>query len=149
MPFLLVKPEPSSQIAERPKGRGAGFVEAPGEGPLAYRFDYWLGDDLVGSPPVFLVTARLKQALSALDPAPAFRFDAVRVEASPFYRESNPERALPDFWRWRFEGRAGKDDAGLWGGHDLVVSGRVFAALLSGRLEQAEILQFRQPAPPA
>jgi hypothetical protein len=33
---------------------------------------------------------------------------------------------------------------GLWGGQDSVVSGRVFAALLSGRLEQAEFLQFRQ-----
>jgi len=145
MPFLLVKPEPSSQIAERPRGSQAGFVETSGDGAPAYRFDYWLGDDLVGSPPVFLVTARLKEALSALDPPVRFTFVPVRAEASPFFRQSSPGRELPAFWRWDVQGRAGIDDAGLWGGQDLVVSGRVFAALLSGRLEQAEFLQFRQP----
>lgn len=143
MPFLLVKPEPSSQIGERPRGGEGGLVETTGNGAPAYRFDYWLGDDLVGSPPVFLVTARLKEALAGLGPPGRFAFEPVRVEASSFYRRSNPGRELPAFWRWRVEGRAGVDDAGLWRGHDLVVSGRVFVALLSGRLEQAEIVQFR------
>jgi hypothetical protein len=143
MPFLLVKPEPSSQMAERPKGSQPGLVETSGDGAPVYSFDYWLGDDLVGSPPVFLVTARLKEALSALG---SFVFEPVKVEASPFFRQSNPGRQLPAFWRWRIQGRPGVDDAGLWGGQDLVVSGRVFAALLAGRLEQAEILQFRSRA---
>ena len=128
MPFLVVKPETSSQV---------------GEGAAACRFDYWLGDDLVGSPPVFLVTERLKEALSALQPPIPFVFEPVRAEASAFFRRSNPDRELPPFWRWRIDGRAGVDEAGLLSGRDLVVSGRVFAALLSFRLEQAEILQFR------
>jgi hypothetical protein len=127
MPFLVVKPESSSQVA------GAS-------GPC--RFDYWLGDDLVGSPPVFLVTARLKEALLALRPAAPFLFEPALTEASAFFQRSNPGRALPDFWRWKIEGRPGEDDAGLCG-HDLVVSDRVFAALLACRLEQAEIVQFR------
>lgn len=131
MPFLLVRPEPNGQKGEPPEGD--------------YRFDYWLGDDLVGSPPALLVTDRLRVALEALRPAPGFRFEPARVAASAFFRRSNPKRELPAFWLWRFEGRAGVDDAGLLAGRDLVVSGRVFAALLSGRLEQAEIVQFRPP----
>lgn len=127
MPFLVIKPESSSQIADE-------------SGPC--RFDYWLGDDLVGSPPMFLVTARLKDALQALVPAAPFLFEPAPTEASAFFRRSNPDRALPDFWRWRIQGRPGEDDAGLFG-HDLVVSDRVLAALLACRLEQAEILQFR------
>lgn len=131
MPFLVVKPETSSQA---------------GNGGAACQFDYWLGDDLVGSPPVFLVTTRLKEALQAIElPAP-FVFEPIQAEASHFFRQSNPGRELPAFWRWRVDGRAGMDDAGLLHGHELVVSDRVFAALLRGRLEQAEILQFR-PTP--
>jgi hypothetical protein len=126
MPFLVVKPESSSQVG------AAGSC----------RFDYWLGDDLVGSPPVFLVTARLKERLLALSPPGRFRFEPATAEASAFFRSSNPGGALPRFWRWRVEGRPGEDDAGLCG-HDLVVSERVFAALLACRLEQAQILQFR------
>jgi hypothetical protein len=129
MPFLVVKPEASSQAWN---------------GGSACRFDWWLGDDLVGSPPVFLVTARLKDALLALEPPVGFVFEPIRAEASAFFRESSPGRELPEFWRWRVAGRAGVDDAGLLHGHELVVSGRVLAALLSGRLEQAEILQFRE-----
>lgn len=127
MPFLVIKPESSSQIADE---------SAP------CRFDYWLGDDLVGSPPVFLVTARLKEALLALRPAAQFSFEPAPTEASTFFQRSNPGQALPEFWRWRVAGRPGEDDAGLCG-HDLVVSDRVLAALLACRLEQAEILQFR------
>jgi hypothetical protein len=130
MPFLVVKPETSSQV-----GNGGG----------ACVFDYWLGDDLVGSPPVFLVTARLKDSLSALEPSGRFVFEPMHAETSRFFRESNPGRRLPAFWRWLVNGRAGVDEAGLLHGHELVVSGRVFAALLAGRLEQAEIQQFRQP----
>jgi hypothetical protein len=128
MPFLVVKPEPSSQA---------------GNGGTACRFDYWLGDDLVGSPPVLLVTGRLKEALQALRPPVPFVFEPVRAEATAFFRQSNPGRDLPDFWRWRVDGRPGVDEAGLWHGRELVVSGRVFTALLRGRLEQAEIQQFR------
>jgi hypothetical protein len=126
--FLVVKPETSSQARD---------------GANACQFDYWLGDDLVGSPPVFLVTARLKAALQALDPPGPFVFEPVRAEASAFFKRSNPGRDLPTFWRWRIDGRAGVDEVGLFHGHDLVVSGRVLAVLLSARLEQAEILQFR------
>jgi hypothetical protein len=132
MPFVLVKPETSCRVERR--------------GPPAYRFDYWLGDDLVGSPPVFLVTGRLKDALLALDPEVPFHFEPVRVEPSSFYLARNPGRELPAFWRWRVEGRPGVDDAGLLAGWDLVVSGRVLEALLAFRVEQAQILQFRDRA---
>jgi hypothetical protein len=121
-------------------------MEAPGNGGSTYVFDYWLGDDLVGSSPLFLVTSRLRSALLALQPSASLVFEPAKVEASAFFKKSSPEKQLPLFWRWRIEGRAGLDDVGLWG-TDLVVSGRILVALLSCSLEQAEILQFRRRAP--
>jgi hypothetical protein len=146
VPFLTIRPEPSSQLVEAPAGGRSSLVEAPGQAGRTYVFDYWLGDDLIGSSPLFLVTERLKAALLALDPPGGFAFEPASVEASAFMKRSSPDKRLPVFWKWRIEGRAGLDDVGLWGA-DLVVSGRVFAALLSCSLEQAEILQFRRKAP--
>jgi hypothetical protein len=143
MPFLMIKPEPGGHLGER------AAVDENAKPPVAktlhYEFDWWLGDDLVGSPPFFVVTNRLKRALSELKGATGFELDQVRVSTSAFFRGTNPRRKLPRFWWLKVYGKAGKDDMGLASEHSLVVSGRAFAVLLSHTIEQAEISQYGAP----
>ena len=143
MPFLLIKPEPGGHLGDH------AVVDDSAEPPVAttlhYEFDWWLGDDLVGSPPFFVVTNRLKRALTELTGATGFELDQVKVSTSAFFRGTNPRRKLPRFWWLKVHGRAGKDDMGLASEHSLVVSGRAFAVLLSHTIEQAEIAQYGSP----
>ncbi len=141
MPFLVVKPEPSGH-----PGVGT-VVEAGGEAPvvreLHYVFDWWVGDDLVGSYPFFLVTVPLRAALAAIENASGFTFSHVRVTSSEFFRRTSPEKGLPEFCWLQVHGVPGVDDMGLSRDRALVVSGRVLAVLLAHALEQADISQFR------
>ncbi|HLA77895.1 MAG TPA: hypothetical protein VJU18_09990 [Vicinamibacteria bacterium] len=141
MPFLVVKPEPSGH-----PGTGT-IVEADGDAPvvrdLHYVFDWWVGDDLVGSYPFFLVTERLRASLAAIGDASGFAFAGVQVTSSEFFRRTSPEKSLPGFCWLQVHGSPGIDDMGLSRDHALVVSGRVLAVLLDHALEQADISQFR------
>ena len=139
MPFLIITPEASGHPA-RP-----GRVLSPEQEctPLRYEFDWWLGDDFVGSPPHFLVTSRIRKALAGLPDATGFTLEEAQVAPSDFFKNGNPGRNLPRFWRLNVTGIPGVHDVGLSERRDVVVSGRVFAALLSGRLEQASFQQFR------
>lgn len=141
MPFLVIKPEPSGH-----PGSGT-IVETGGEAPvvrdLHYVFDWWVGDDLVGSYPFFLATGRLRSALAALGSPSGFSFADVQVTSSEFFRQTCPEKSLPQFCWVKVHGTPGVDDMGLSRDHALVVSGRVLAVLLAHALEQADISQFR------
>lgn len=141
MTFLVIKPEASGHPGEDT------VITSPGPPPIArdlhYEFDWWVGDDLVGSFPFFLTTERLKAALTALGSPSGFSFAPVKVTTSPFFRKTNPGRTLPPFWWLKVAGKAGLDDMGLSGQRALVVSGRVLTVLLAHTLDQAEISQYR------
>jgi hypothetical protein len=144
MPFLIVRPEHGGHPAE------GTIVAQAGPPPvlerLHYEFDWWLGDDLVGSHPLLLVTEKLRLALETLGAASGFTFDAVTVSASAFFKQTNPERSLPAFAWLKVTGRAGIDDMAVNLQNALVVSSRVLVVLLAHALEQAEIHQYRSHA---
>ncbi len=136
-----MKPEPSGHPGDET------VVLAPGPPPriesLHYEFDWWLGDDLVGAYPFFLVTERLRRALEALDTPTGFGWDEVKVTVSPFFLQTNPGRSLPRFFWLKVVGKPATDDIGLSKQSALIVSGRVLTVLLGFCLEQAEIYQYR------
>jgi hypothetical protein len=141
MPFLIIRPEYGGHPAEGTVVANAG--PPPVLERLHYEFDWWLGDDLVGSHPFLLVTANLRHALETLGAPSGFAFDTVTVGASAFFKQTNPERALPPFAWLKVTGRAGIDDMAASPQNALVVSSRVLVVLLAHALEQAEIHQYR------
>lgn len=95
---------------------------------LEYRFDDWLGDDLLATGPCYIVTDRLARALRAAGLTGA-RFDVVEVSTSgqwedwEDHRQQRPERlrTLPPFERLipTGEARYRMDGTGVsWSGDD-------------------------------
>ncbi|GIG21270.1 hypothetical protein Cch01nite_19940 [Cellulomonas chitinilytica] len=104
---------------------------------LVYEFDGWLGDDLVTTFPVYIVTDRLRRALESSG-LTGFSFDSVTVTRSEQFEDTGSP-ALPE-WAWlRLTGAAYRDDA--WSGNlgDLTVSERMLALLREFQLDNCDI----------
>ena len=125
--FVILEPEvaggwgPSSVVVRTP-GRPV-LIEK-----LHYRFDGWLGDELLESTPCFIATRRLvdevqNAGLSGVDA------DAVEISKSSLFRELHPTTELPPFVWLRVHGEAGVDDFGLTHDLFLVVSSRAYAVI--------------------
>jgi hypothetical protein len=149
--YFLIKPEAVGHFGD---GTVADWSRHP---PSIQRlhcvFDGWLGDDLLASYPVFLVTDRLRAALETPGLS-GISFEDCAVSTSKFFDQTRPGRPLPRLWWMKVFGRAGTDDVGLSQDDHLVVSPRVMAVLMRHRLGQALILQHETPraataAPPA
>jgi hypothetical protein len=106
---------------------------------LHYEFAGWLGDDIVASFPVFLVSERLAVAIDeeALSGA---QLDDVKVTKDPQFEEFFPDlaRSLPE-WRWlRPVGEPHMSD--FWSRPDgqLVVSERAMNLLRRFNIEHCD-----------
>jgi hypothetical protein len=129
--FFTIEPETS----------GAPFSGSPQEPPV-YRFDTWLGDDMVHAFPAVLVTAPLKKALLGLAGLSGCDIVEARVATSPFFRKHSPGKRLPRFWSVKVWGQPGRDDMGLKAGSVLVVSRRVLDVLLDFQIGRAVLAQY-------
>jgi hypothetical protein len=106
---------------------------------LQYRFQDWLGDELLESTPVFIVTERLAGLIEQAN-LTGYRFD----EVDTILDEQAEELAggpieLPKF-RWlQLTGRPEADDFGASANGSLVVSERALEVLRQGTLENCDI----------
>lgn len=143
MGFFLIEPEVAGHIGE-------DTVMDHGTHPprvihLHYTFDGWLGDALLESFPVFLITEEAKAALLRID-ATGADFDSVKVTLSEQFEELYPGRMLPGFVWLRVGGTAGLDDAAIAPDGRLVVSARVLEALQSLGISHAEVSAYQTDA---
>lgn len=131
-------PEVPGRVGERSRWKGAApFVDMT---ELHFVFDDWLGDALVTSHPVFLVTAPAASAMNRHDVS-GVRFKAVDVEVTDQFEELTSGVAMPQ-WRWAVvNGRPGVDDLGL-DGNDLILSERVVDLLRSFGLEHCDLEDY-------
>ena len=107
---------------------------------LHYEFGGWLGDDLVESFPVFIVSDRLAQAIQH-EALSGVELDTVKVTKDPQFDHFFPEaaRSLPD-WKWlRPNGHPHVTD--FWQQDDgaLVVSERALSVLRRFNVGHCEI----------
>jgi hypothetical protein len=95
---------------------------------LHYEFDGWLGDAILASFPIFIVTDGAMQALQSIG-ATGVTFDEVEVTTSNEFRDLYPDQSLPTFVWLKPLGRAGQDDVGVAPDGRLVISQRVYDVL--------------------
>ena len=88
---------------------------------LEYRFDGWLGDELLESFPCFIVSARIADALRQ-SKLSGFVLRSVRISCSAEFEKRKPRIVLPAFEWLDVVGTAGKADFGRDSKHRLVVS---------------------------
>ncbi len=96
--YYVVSPEVAGEIG--PLSDLDTSVHPPSVRRLNYVFMGWLGDDIVESFPIFLVTEALSEAIMSSGLSGA-EFDDVIVTKDPQFEEVFPEAAssLPA-WRW-------------------------------------------------
>jgi hypothetical protein len=115
---------------------------------LEYRFEDWLGDDLLATSPCYVVTERLASALEIAGLTGFSLADVVITTSELFdriHRDLKLPRTLPQF-RWlKVHGAAGRDDFGLLDGYRLVVSDHALEVLNGYNLHHAEIRALKQP----
>jgi hypothetical protein len=117
---LIVEPEVAggwgpNTVCRREPGKPVEVLK------LHYRFDGWLGDELLESTPCFIVTEQLTQEIRKAR-LTGVRFDIVEVSTSEQFRDLYPDRQLPKFVWLRVDGHPGLEDFGVAPGMTLVVS---------------------------
>jgi hypothetical protein len=138
--FYFIEPEVAG-------GLGDGTImdasyHPPIVSKLEYKFEGWLGDELLESFPCFIVTAALS-ALVIKSNLSGFTLEPVHICTSDDFDEAYPNKILPKFSWLKVNGIAGIDDFGLADDHRLVVSGTALDVLRCAQLDNADIEEYR------
>lgn len=134
-PYSVVSPEVTGRPTPDAMDRS---VWPPEFSNLTFRFEGWLGDDLVEGFPVFLVTDNLKQHLDSAQ-IPRLWCEPVKIVVSEDYSDREPGVELPT-WHWlRSNGRPWVDP--VWMDIDcrLVVRDDALEVFRSARIGRALI----------
>jgi hypothetical protein len=137
--FLILSPEV-------PGGLGPGSIIDRSDHPprvsrLAFIFDGWLGDDLVESFPVFLVTDALAKTLNNSE-LTGYLLKEADISVSEQFLEFYPNAPSPQFVWLDVVGDYCRDDFSLDSRARLVVSERAYQVLRTARLEHCEVEQI-------
>jgi len=108
---------------------------------LNYEFDGWLGDDLLESTPVFIVTRRLADRLQAAR-LTGFVMRPVEISTSEQFRDLYGDLELPEFVWIDIVGKAGGDDFGIHADGRLVVSRKALDVIKTTQLDHCEVEDF-------
>jgi hypothetical protein len=139
MKYFLVEPEVAGSLGERTAMDRE--VHPPKVTRLHYVFDGWLGDAIVESFPVFLVTEGARRTLDHAGVTGAL-FAKAEIETSDQFAELHPGEGLPAFLWLQPTGIAGHDDVATATDGRLVLSRRVIDLLGQAELRNALIEPF-------
>ncbi|WP_031530690.1 hypothetical protein [Dyadobacter crusticola] len=139
MEFYILDPEVSGSFDERTDLDVSSHP--PTVRTLVYQFDGWLGDDLISSFPVFLVTERLANEIERLD-LTGYLFDNLEVSTSKQFEILYPNQKLPKFKWLKVVGLPCKDDFGISSDQRLVVSASGLNCLRLYSLQYCDIEAF-------
>jgi hypothetical protein len=138
--FFRVGPEVAGEI-------GSGSVvdmatRPPAVKKLQYLFHGWLGDCILESIAVYIVTQKAAADLEASG-LTGYTLQDVDTVVSEEFIELQPETMLPEF-RWlRIHETAGVDDFFMSRGIDLIVSSAALSILQGQGLQHAEIKSWQ------
>jgi hypothetical protein len=138
--FYFIEPEVAGGMGDRTVMDTS--CHPPIVSKLEYKFEGWLGDELLESFPCFILTEALS-ALVANANLSGFTLGSVHLCTSDEFDEAFPNKLLPKFLWLKVEGRAGVDDFGLADDHRLVVSATALDILRAAQLDNADIEEYR------
>lgn len=139
MKYYTLSPEVAGELGEDTEMDTA--VHPPVVSRLHYEFSDWLGDDLVESFPVFLISSVLGQDASGAGLTGFVLADA-EVTVSEEAQELLEGETIPEF-RWlKITGQPGVDDFGQTEQARLVVSERALEVLRQGSLENCDVEDY-------
>lgn len=124
--YYVVEPEVAGGFGENTEiDRSSGKMEVK---KLHYKFDGWLGDQLIESTPCYIVSEHLAIEISR-EKLSGAEFDEVEVTVSDQFVDMYPDREIPKFVWLKVSGTPGEDDFGIASGLRLTVSERALNLL--------------------
>lgn len=118
---------------------------------LNFEFDGWLGDDLLTTSPVFIITENLANSLINSN-LTGYTLDKVIVSKSFTFDELYPERELPIFYWLKPLGKISIQndmiieysghDINLCNNVDLLISEKAYNIFINFKLEDCDITQY-------
>ena len=112
---------------------------------LHYHFEDWLGDSMITSCPVYLVTSAVAREFGQLG-ITGTEFAPAKLSKSREFRVRSPGLKLPQFVWLKPIGKGGADDVGLSADLALVISERVLRILQAHGLKHSTLKPFEQGA---
>ncbi|RAU45522.1 MULTISPECIES: hypothetical protein [unclassified Pseudomonas] len=139
--FFFIEPEVAG-------GLGDGTVMDTGSHPpivsrLDYKFEGWLGDEILESFPCFIITKSLGQKHSSKILS-GFRLAPVQISKSEVFFNIHGHQELPEFVWFQVTGDAGADDFGIAEDHRMVVSENALAVLRTAQMNHADFEHFSE-----
>ena len=113
-------------------------VHPPIVSKLHYRFDGWLGSDLLETFPCFIVSEKLKNDL-VLSDLSGFSIETVEVDKSDCFLAGQGGENLPNFYWLQIKNSDTVSDFAISSGHRLLVSEEALALLKRHNIEHADI----------
>ena len=138
--FYFIEPEVAGGLGDRTVMDTS--YHPPIVTKLEYKFEGWLGDELLESFPCFIMTEPLSTFLTKANLS-GFTFESVHISTSDGFDEAFQNKILPRLLWLKVTGRAGVDDFGLADDHRLVVSGAALDILRAAQLDNADIEEYR------
>ena len=142
MDYFLVEPEVAGGIG--PESVVDTTKHPPVVTKLHYQFDGWLGDVLIESFPVFIITEDGREVLERYRLS-GMTFEIVATSRSQLFMDLHPGRVLPAFHWMKVHGQIGRDDFALADDARLVMSHRALSLLRDLGLEHAVVKKFAEP----
>lgn len=139
MEYAYIEPEVSGGLGDRTIMDRT--IHPPVINKLHYEMEGWLGDAILETFPVFIVTEEAKQGL-LMSGLTGMVFDEVDVTTTDTFRELYPDREIPLFAWLKPEGKAGSADFGTASDGRLVVSDRALDVLRRFGVENALVEPF-------
>ncbi|MDY0918844.1 hypothetical protein [Pseudomonas viridiflava] len=134
--FYYIQPEVSGGLGESTIIDTT--IHPPKVSQLEYKFEGWLGDDLLESFPCFIVTKKLADTLTT-ENLSGFKIMPVATSISENFIELHPNTYPPKFLWLQIKGSAKIDDFGLSEDHILVISEKALKTLRKNKINHAEI----------
>lgn len=139
MPYFYVEPEVAGGLGKRTEMDRS--THPPMISRLHYEVDDWMGDAILESFPVFIVTEKAKESLLQIN-ATGATFKDVEITVSNEFEQLHPGLKLPVFSWLKPEGKAGHDDIGTAVDGRLVLSQRALDVLDRLGISHAQIEGF-------
>jgi len=135
--FYQIEPEVAGGVGDKTIGNFQ--VHPPIIEYLNYEFDDWVGDDILETFPVYIVSDKLANILK-ISNLSGFELAFCEVSKAEIFHDLHPEGLeLPPFFWLKIHGKAQKDDFGISEDFCLVVSQKALEILQTCNLHYADI----------
>jgi hypothetical protein len=137
--FFYIEPEVAGGLG--PETVLDSSVHPPIVSKLEFRFEGWLGDELLETFPCFIVTGRVKKHICYAN-LTGVEFRSLSIIFSEDFVELHPGLAIPDFFWMHVMGSPGRDDFGIADDLRLVISNDAKSILNTYGFKHADVERF-------